>query len=78
MATREHLTPEAAAELASALPDVELVDRHAAEYDRITDAYWHYTRTARGKPPAVTVPDAYTIRSACADEARARRLRLKR
>ncbi len=30
---------------------------------RITDAYWTFTRTARGKPPAMVVPGAYAERS---------------
>lgn len=28
----------------------------------ITNAYWTFTRTARGKPPAMTVPHLYASR----------------
>lgn len=26
---------------------------------RITDAYWTFTRTKRGKPPSLVVPESY-------------------
>lgn len=38
--------------------EAELVLVEAA----IRDAYWTYTRTARGKPPCLVVPDAYVRR----------------
>lgn len=30
--------------------------------DKINNAYWTYTRTARGKPPCLVVPEAYARR----------------
>lgn len=30
---------------------------------RIQDAYWAFTRTARGKPPSMAVPEAYKRRA---------------
>lgn len=34
------------------------------EEDRIDRAYWTFTRSARGKPPVLAVPDAYQKRAA--------------
>lgn len=36
-----------------------------AAHDVITNAYWAFTRQARGRPPAVAVPDAYRRRALC-------------
>jgi hypothetical protein len=35
---------------------------HHRVHARITDAYWTFTRTARGKPPVLAVPGAYAER----------------
>ena len=32
-------------------------------HDQITNLYWTFTRTARGKPPCVVRPDLYTRRA---------------
>ncbi len=31
--------------------------------DKINNAYWTFTRCARGKPPVLVVPEAYKRRS---------------
>jgi hypothetical protein len=31
--------------------------------DKIDTAYWAFTRTARGKPPCLVVPEAYARRT---------------
>ena len=41
--------------------------------DGIRDAYWAFTRQARGKPPAMTVPHLYARRRELSDELRRRR-----
>lgn len=41
---------------------------------RIDEAYWAYTRTARGKPPILVVPECYARRREIAGELRRRRL----
>lgn len=39
-----------------------LESAHRRVHAGITNAYWTYTRTARGKPPAMTVPHLYAER----------------
>lgn len=41
----------------------ELLRELAAVDERINTAYWAFTRTARGKPPAIVCPDAYARRA---------------
>lgn len=43
--------------------------------DAITNLYWTYTRTRRGKPPCVVAPELYTRRRQL--EATLRRMRMK-
>jgi hypothetical protein len=44
----------------------------------ITNAYWTFTRTARGKPPAMTVPHLYAERRRLDAEIRELRARSAR
>lgn len=39
--------------------------RREAAHDVIRNAYWRFTRQARGKPPAVTEPEAHRRRALC-------------
>lgn len=47
-----------------------------AEQAKIDAAYWSFTRTARGKPPCLVVPEAYArrneLRAMLADRAKRR------
>jgi hypothetical protein len=54
------------------LTDEQLAARALAVTERINRAYWTFTRTARGAPPSVTVPDAYDERRAIHAEMRER------
>lgn len=54
------------------LTDGQLAARARAVTERINRAYWEFTRTARGAPPGVTVPDAYEERRAITAEMRRR------
>jgi hypothetical protein len=38
--------------------------------DRITDLYWTFTRTKRGKPPCVVAPELYVRRREIEQELR--------
>lgn len=40
----------------------QIEDLLRVEQARIDAAYWIYTRTRRGKPPVLVVPDAYARR----------------
>ena len=40
----------------------QIEDLLRIEQARIDAAYWIYTRTRRGKPPVLVVPDAYARR----------------
>ena len=39
----------------------------------INDAYWAFTRCARGKPPSMVVPESYRARRLASEELRRRR-----
>lgn len=54
------------------LTDEQLSARALAVTSRINNAYWTFTRSARGVPPSVTVPDAYEERRAIHAEMRER------
>lgn len=41
----------------------QIEDLLRVEQARIDAAYWIYTRTRRGKPPVLVVPDAYARRN---------------
>ena len=61
----------------STLTDEQLSARALAVTSRINDAYWRFTRSARGVPPSMSVPDAYEERRAITSEMR-RRASVKR
>lgn len=41
-----------------------LIDERERVHRCITNLYWTYTRTARGKPPCVVAPELYAQRRA--------------